>query len=207
LPEIQTGALDMSNSTGKAAVAGVIASALDAAVAEAEAMQLDMLPGLAGSSRLPDETKAEIVAAVKRKPGRPPGATNLVQRDMLQFIRRVFGDPLEGRARWLMYEPAQLAQVLGCTTAEAFDRQDRIRADLSKLYYAPLAAVDDGGNAVVPRFTMVLGGQNALARDASGAPRPPWEYDLEHNEETQQNQGFLASGDGVSHGKVSHGDE
>lgn len=196
----------MAQSDGMGAVGKEIASALDAAVAEAEAMQLDMLPGLAGTGRLPIETKDEIRAAVKRRPGRPAGAKNLVTRDMLEFVRRVFGDPVEGRARWLMYEPEQLAKVLGCTTAEAFDRQDRIRADLQRLYYAPKAPVDDDGKAV-PWLTFQFGGQGAVSPGAPANDRPPWEYDFDAHAETQQNQALLEPAGTQSHDVRSHDGE
>ena len=188
-------------------VADAVRGAVDAAIVAEEAAQLDMLlPGLASSDRLTTEGKAAIVEAVRRERGRPKGAKNLATRDMLDFVRRAIGDPLEWRARWLMYAPAELAKVLGCSTLEAFDRQDRIAEAIAKLFYAPLAPIDGQGNAVVPRLTMVFGGQHAHAGGAPGEAAPPWIYPGGPDDETLRNQRVIEVGADQSHGQVSHSD-
>jgi hypothetical protein len=57
--------------------------------------------------------------------GRPPGARNLATRDAIAFIRRVFGDPLVERARWLRHTPETLAAELQCSKLEALARKIR----------------------------------------------------------------------------------
>lgn len=151
-----------------------LAEALAAAAAEAEkpaAEQLTMLPpspfGL-GTGR--QRVMAEHIARDRR--GRPAGAQNLATRDVIAFVRQVFGDPVLERARWAAHTPATLAKVLNCTELEAFDRLDKIRADLTLLIYPRLAPVDGQGNAVVPTFNMMIGG----SQTGAGGDLPPWEY-------------------------------
>lgn len=170
----------------------------DAAAAEPAAEQLAWLPPI--REAVNDTRRAAIADGVRRR-GRPPGAQNIATRQALDFIRRVFGDPLIERARWLTLAPDELASAIGCTTAEAFDRQDAIRADMARFFYAPLAAVDDKGNAVVPSFHMSIGG---AAPGAAAPGREPWLYLEGDVQKTQQNQAFSTSPDDVSHGAVSH---
>jgi hypothetical protein len=192
----------MANSEGKAAVAAVIAAAAGAAPA---AEQLELMPATRAS--LSENQQERIATAIKHdRRGRPPGAQNKSTREMLEFVRKLCGDPLERRFRYAMHTPETLAIELSCSKLEAFDRLEKLWADLSRFFYAQQAQVDGQGNAVTPRLTMVFPGQIAPANDADGAPRPPWEYLKVINAEVQQNQGFLASPNGVSHGDVSHGD-
>jgi hypothetical protein len=164
------------------------------------AEQLALLPSLDGIER-----GEEIAAAVeKRSRGRPKGASSLAQRDVVEFIRKTIGDPLVDSARYLLLAPAELAKVLKCTTAEAYDRQQRVREFLARFMYAPKAPIDDQGNAVVPRLTMVLGGQHAHLGDVAPGARPPWEY-LEA--QSEQNQPLIEAAPAQSHGEPSHGDD
>jgi hypothetical protein len=170
-----------------------------------DAEQLDMLMPPTRPS-LTDDEQERVETAIKHdRRGRPPGARNKATREMLEFVRKLGGDPLERRFRWAMHTPETLAIELGCTKLEAFDRLDKLWADLARFFYAQQAQVDGQGNAVAPRLTMVFPGQIAPANDASGAPQAPWLYIEGRHAETQQNQALLASGDGVSHGDVSHG--
>lgn len=183
----------VSAGDGKGAVAAEVALAAVSA-AEPAAEQLSMLPPTRFAEG--DSRHEDLAEAVKRdQAGRPPGARNLNTRQTLAFIRSVMGDPALNRARWLRHTPATLAAELGCTKAEAFDRLDRINADLSRLFYAPMAPVDGDGNAVAPRFVMQIGGETA-----GGDGRKPWEY---IDAEPQQNQALPASGPEVSPGEVS----
>lgn len=179
------------------AVMGEIAAAVEEAL-PAEAEQLDMLPP---TYNQPGSPRAAAIAELVRRDraGRPAGSQNLKQRDAVAFIRRVFGDPLVDRARWAMHTPASLAMELGCSKLEAFDRLDKMRADLARFMYAPLAPVDDKGNAVVPFFAMQIGGGQTAA---PGQEASPWRY-----LETQQNQALLQSPAPVSHEPVSHEDD
>lgn len=176
------------------AIRAVAESAADDVVAR----QLDLLPG-AGNAMA--ETHAEIVQAVERRGrGRPKGARNVATREVVDFIRRTIGDPLIESARWLLLEPSEMAKLIGCTTAEAYDRQEAVRQYLARYMHAPLAAIDGQGNAVVPRLTMVLGGQHAHL-SASGAELPPWEA---HLAQLEQNQQLSAPANDASHGAPSH---
>lgn len=192
----------MAKKDGKAAVAGVIASAASAAAAEAKVEQLDLMPATRfepGSER--HDKLVEAVRANKR--GRPPGAENVATREMKAFVLKVFGDPLLWRFRYLQHTPETLARELNCTFLEAYDRLDRLAADLSRLFYGQMAPVDGTGQAVTPRLTMVFPGQSAPAIGADGAIRPPWMY----IEQTQENQALSAPSEAASHGDVSHGED
>lgn len=193
----------MAKSDGKAAVAEVIS----AGAAEPAIEQLDMLmPPTRASMTAAEERRVE--ASIKRdRAGRPPGARNIATRQMLDFVRKTMGDPLMERFRWAMHTPESLSIELGCTKLEAFDRIDKIRADLARYFYAQLAQVDGAGQAVAPRLTMVFPGQSAPQIGADGAKLAPWLYLEGVSAETQQNQPLLASPDGVSHGDVSHGED
>src|SRR6266404_2155035 len=192
----------MAKSDGKAAVAAVIASAADAAPIE----QLELMPAMRPS--LTEHQQERVATAIKHdRRGRPPGAQNKSTREMLEFVRKLCGDPLERRFRYAMHTPETLAIELGCSKLEAFDRLEKLWADLSTFFYAKQAQVDGQGNTVAPRLTMVFPGQVAAANNADGTPRPPWEYLKVIDAESQQNQALLTSPDGVSHGDVSHGED
>lgn len=175
-----------------------IGAVIEAAATEPAAEQLAWLPPIRDAVN--DTRRAAIADGVRRR-GRPPGAQNIATRQALDFIRRVFGDPLIERARWLTLAPDELASAIGCTTAEAFDRQDAIRADLARFFYATRAPVDDAGNAVVPTFHMSIGGGSAGA--LGGATRPPWVYG-ELVDVTPENSTKSTDAEPVSHAAVSH---
>jgi len=106
--------------------------------------------------------------------GRPPGAPNLATRETLAFIRQIFGDPMMESARWLLHSPETLATELGCSKLVAFDRLEKVRADLRLYLYPRLAPVAADGTAVVPSFNMqVVAGAGLDVAAASGLP--PWE--------------------------------
>jgi hypothetical protein len=185
----------MAKKDGKAAVAAVIAAAAPAPAAE----QLDLMPALRPS--LTDSQQERVEAAIKHdRRGRPPGATNIATREMLAFVRKLCGDPMERRFRYAMHTPETLAIELGCSKLEAFDRLEKLWADLSTYFYARQAQVDGAGNSVAPRLTMVFPGQSAPPIGQDGAIRPPWMY-------IEQNQALAAPDNDVSHGDVSHGED
>lgn len=193
----------MAKDDGKGAFASVIASAAadDAAVADAE--QLELMPATRASLTEADQVRVE--AAIKHdRRGRPPGARNKATREMLEFVRKFCGDPLERRFRYAMHTPETLAIELGCSKYEAFQLLDKIWADLSGYFYAKQAQVDGAGNAVVPRLTMMIGGHPAAQIGPSGAVTPPWIYDGAANAETLDNQALLEAPSAPSHGQPSH---
>jgi hypothetical protein len=102
---------------GKAAVAAVIARRRGAG--RRAARHAD-----AGDQAEPHDSEQERVeTAIKHdRRGRPPGAQNKTTREMLEFVRKLCGDPLERRFRYAMHTPETLAIELGCTKLEAFDR-------------------------------------------------------------------------------------
>jgi hypothetical protein len=171
------------------AIAAAAAKAIDG-----EAEQLDLLPLPSGESRA-----IAVEEAVKRARarGRPAGAQNIATREMVEFIRRTIGDPMLDSARWTLHTPESLATMLGCTRLEAFDRLEKIRADLRRFVYAPKAPEDADGNAVMPTLVLELGGTRL---GGSLTERPPWEY------LNEQNQGLSEDAGDVSHGDVSHGE-
>jgi hypothetical protein len=192
----------MAKKDGKAAVAGVIAAAAAAPGAE----QLELMPAMRAS--LNEGQVERVAAAIKHdRAGRPAGAQNVATREMLAFVRRLCGDPLERRFRYAMHTPETLAIELGCSKLEAFDRLEKLWSDLSRYFYAQMAQVDGQGNAVTPRLTMVFPGQSAPVTAADGTVRPPWLYIEGENAETQQNQRLLGLDNDVPHGDMPHGDD
>lgn len=189
----------MSSGDGaRIGVAQAVRAAADAAQS-APAEQLALLPP---PTKFTDGTsRHRVVQELVRRGdrGRPAGAQNIATREMLAFVRQVIGDPVLERARWLRHTPASLARELGCTELEAFDRLDKIRSELTKLFYAPLAAVDGHGNAVVPQFAMVVGGAQQAG---SGPSALPWDY----IKTIEQNQPLSETPDTISHGDISHED-
>lgn len=173
-----------------------------AGAARAEEEQIELLPPSRFARE--DSRHGRMVESVRRdRAGRPPGARNLKTRDAIDFIRRVFGDPLLERARLALHTPESLAAELGCTKLEAFDRLDRIRADLARFIYPQLAPVDGQGNAVAPSFSMTIG-----ARVVGVDGKPPWLYEGGPViEESQQNQALLETPGEVSHAAKSHDED
>lgn len=188
--------------TKKDAIGGVIAAAAaDAAPAEAD--QLDMLmPPTRTTLTAKERDRVEASVKADRR-GRPKGAQNVATRQMLEFVRKLCGDPLERRFRYAMHTPESLSIELGCTKLEAFDRLDKMWSELARYFYAQQASVDGQGNAVVPRLTMLIGGQSATVTGPDGQVRPPWTYIDHADHQTEQNQQVSASAPAVSDGGAS----
>lgn len=173
-----------------------IAPALAEIVEELEPEQLALLPMAGAVEGRRHEAIREIA---RRGAGRPKGAKNLATRQMLDWVRKTYGDPVERRARWLLHTPESLALVLGCTKLEAFDRLDKIAAELSRLFYAQLAPVDGQGHAVAPFFAMAFGGR---VQGADG--RAPWDY--MRSPQVIENAPQSETPETPSHGEPSHGE-
>lgn len=140
----------------------------------ADAEQLDLLQAVAdtrpsGELIRWDEAKLKAEAERTRKAGRPKGAQNLVTQEMKRWLVQLLGrTPQEWRIRWLMIEPEELAKRLGCSVADAFDRQDRIAKELQPYFMAAMQPVDDQGRPV-PLVALSIGGQVGQANGAT-----PW---------------------------------
>lgn len=155
------------------AVAGLLVQAQNALPSEAE--QLDLL----ATSQRPSAERlswndGKLAAEVERtgKAGRPKGAQNLATRELKTWIVHLLGGtPQEAMARWAMLEPEELAKRLGCTVAEAFDRQQKIRMELAPYFMARMQPVDDQGRPV-PFVALAIGGQVGNAN--GGAPWATW---------------------------------
>lgn len=187
-----------------------VSQALISAAARAEppAVQLDLVPP-ARPNMSSDEQQRFDAAVRHGRAGRPPGAQNKTTRETLDFIRKTLGDPMIESARWAMHTPDSLAIVLGCSKAEAFDRLEKLRADLRPYFYAKQAPVDVDGKPV-PGLTMQVIGQVGVTVGADGEELPPWlrqQGDPTANEKDQQNQRIIDASPGVSHGGVSHADK
>lgn len=191
----------MSAADGQGAVARAAAGAVSAAIerlAQDEPAQLSMLPTQFGPQTNRQRVVLEHVKHNRR--GRPLEARNLATRQALDFVRKVLGDPLIERARMAMHTPASLALELGCTKLEAAEFIDRIRADLQRMFYAPLAPVDGDGQAVRPFLAMQVNGHSVTIEGGD----TPWAARERVTRETQQNQAFPASSAPQSHGPQSH---
>ncbi|KQW22138.1 hypothetical protein ASC80_01705 [Afipia sp. Root123D2] len=186
-----------------------------AAVARAEARsagaqveeQIDLLPPTRYDPKLDPLEHGRMAEAVRRdRRGRPPGATNKTTREMLEFIRKTIGDPMLESARVLGHTPETLARELGCDKLEAFDRLEKIRADLRPYFYAKQAPVDHDGKAV-PGLTVEFHGHGAGSIGPDGADVPPWlrsQAPPVSDAQVQQNQQLIDVTPGQSHGERSH---
>lgn len=182
---------------------GAAAARVDQAADGEQLSLLDLVPSSRGSR---EQFAAEIVDQAKpRGRGRPLGAENLATRQVKAMVARLFGDPLLESARWLLHTPRSMAQELGCTVLEAWDRQQRVREALLPFMHSRMAPVGEDGRAVVPSFNLVIGGAGA------GADMAPWLSDPEIAaamalaDETEQNQELSASAPGVVARDLSHG--
>ncbi|MCA3648257.1 MAG: hypothetical protein IOB85_15180 [Methylobacterium sp.] len=138
------------------------------------AEQLDFLAPVAERINRADADAIAANAAEERKRGRPKGAENLSSRQLREMIVRAGGHPLIHLARWATMTPEELATRLGCSVADAFDRQVAIWDKLAPYVAAKLAPTDEKGNAV-PGLVISIGDQaiNAgLGVSAGGSP--PW---------------------------------
>jgi hypothetical protein len=188
--------------TKKQTAAAVISAAGAAAPAD---QQLELMPPT--RTNLTESERARVEAAVRtNKAGRPPGATNLATRQVLDFVRKTIGDPMIESARYLMHTPESLAIELGCTKGEAFDRLERIRADLRPYFYAKQAPVDADGKPA-PWLTLSIGADHARHEGLAKPDQPPWTYLDAAPQQPQQNQQLTVQAAPASHGDVSHNDQ
>ncbi len=182
----------------------ILGALISAAAAAPTEQQLDLVPPSRGN--MTDDEQQRFDKAVSHgKVGRPPGAQNKTTRDMLDFIRKTLGDPMLESARWAMHTPDSLAIVLGCSKAEAFDRIEKLRADLRPYFYAKQAPVDTDGKPV-PGLTVEFHGHGAARVGADGQELPPWLREGA-NDHSEQNQRLIDVSPAVSHGGVSHDDK
>lgn len=121
-----------------------------------------------------DQASIAANAAEEKRRGRPKGAENLSSRQLREMIARAGGHPLIQMARWAAMTPEELATRLGCSVAQAFDRQVAIWDKLAPYMTAKLAPTDEKGNAV-PGLVVAIGGEAVNSGLAVSAGRePPW---------------------------------
>ena len=110
------------------------------------------------------------------KGGRPKGAQNLATRELRDWLLGRMGGqtPQEQVARWLSLGPEGLAEALGCSKAEAFDRWTRGMEWLGRFFMAPMVPVDADGKPA-PAIVVNVGGSTGV-RTASGEVLAPWLY-------------------------------
>ncbi|MGL5447873.1 MAG: hypothetical protein ACRDBL_11245 [Rhabdaerophilum sp.] len=113
-------------------------------------------------------------AIEERKRGRPKGAENLSSRQLREMLIRAGGHPLIHMARWASLTPEEMAMRLGCSVADALDRQIAIWDKLSPYIAAKLAPTDETGKTV-PMINIEIGGQGQALSIGSGTGQlPPW---------------------------------
>lgn len=165
----------MSRADGvSGAVRAAMASA-PAPAADAEQAELFALPMVrrAGEAEEAFAERCERVAsAVRRGPGRPPGAKNASTAEWRDWALRITGGkhPVVEMMRFMAMGPVGLAEELGCTRAEGFDRWLRLAGELAPYFLPKMAPTDERGNAV-PTFQMVFSDGSPLG----GSKVPPWE--------------------------------
>ncbi len=162
-----------SKHASEAVIAAVARAEARSAGSEPPAVQMDLLPSRFDPVIDPVDRGKATEAVRRDRAGRPPGAQNKTTREMLDFIRKTIGDPMLESARWAMHTPETMAAELGCDKLEAFDRLEKIRADLRPYFYAKQAPVDHDGKPV-PGLTVELHGQGAQLTGPRGEQLPPW---------------------------------
>lgn len=107
---------------------------------------------------------------MKRGVGRPGGSRNRINKDLIDYLRRTYADPLEGMAAVISRTVDELAKDLSCTKAEAFDRMQTCRRELAPYLYAKVPAnlkLEGEG-----RFVLTIGDEidpAAVEEDTGGA--------------------------------------
>lgn len=156
-------------------IGGIVAEGVGAArdaLGERDAGEQLLLP--IGRHVAPGEV-AEV-AERERSGGRPKGAIGRTTRELRAFLGAQGADPLMAMARWAQLSPEELAQRIGCTKLEAFDRLMSLWDRVAPYVHARLAPTDGKGNAV-PWLHMSIGGAPADPHVAGA--RPPWETHLD----------------------------
>lgn len=111
---------------------------------------------------------------MKRGVGRPGGSRNRINRDLIDYLRRTYADPLEGMAAVISRTVEELARDLNCSRLEAFDRMQVCRRELAPFLYAKVPAnlkLEGDG-----RFVLTIGDEvdpAAVEEDTGG------EFDIE----------------------------
>jgi len=154
-------------------VSGVVAAAVqdarDAVAADREAVeQLDFLAP-AGGQVLSLEAAQEDAEA-RRKRGRPAGSANRSTVELRRWLLAGGIVPQKWMADWLLISPEELGKRLGCSTAQAFDRQTRLAIELAPYLVPKMAPVGDDGKAA-PMLVINMGGSGA----AQAGGLAPWE--------------------------------
>lgn len=106
----------------------------------------------------PTNAQRATAAAGYRGPGRPPNSRNRRTAEMLEYLRsKGYADPLEVLAATCSRPAWELAAEIGCTVAEAFDRQ-QWAADKMLPYWHSKAPIEiDAKGALVAPLVMLLG--------------------------------------------------
>lgn len=129
---------------------------------------------LAASLGLPETARSRALA-VKRGPGRPPGARNRRSESLAQQVERLFGSPVLRAAALAMMPVDELAAALGCKPFEAVQEQ-RLWLGMLLPYVAsrmPIAV--DVTNHKVVQLTIVDADGAALAVDGGAVEIVPFQ--------------------------------
>jgi hypothetical protein len=124
-------------------VAAVLAATFDPATPPVPAAeQLALLPGEGEAEA--DAARAELVEQPAR--GRPKGSKNRRTEEWARYVTSRYGSPLEALARVMHDGPAALAQELGVSLVEGFDRWLRVTEALLPYVHGkqPTAVTLDG---------------------------------------------------------------
>lgn len=165
---------------------------IDAAMPPVEAEEEQ--PDLLGFAPLLGQPARDVVTA--RGPGRPKGARNKRDLDMVKFILGRHRSPLLAMAEIVDTPIAQLSRVLSCDLIEAAEFQLKAASQLAPYLHQrqPQAVTVDASTVGA---LMVV---NMNAPKAGAVPVSPFGVDME----LQQNQGVSTSADDASHGTPSH---
>lgn len=176
--------------------------------AAAKGEQIAMLP-VPGSGHGARAKRLRLDAAATNRKGRAPGAVNIANKQLREYLLARGVHPLQRMMEWMLHTPASLAAELGCKKAEAFELLRKLWSDAAP-YFAPKMVPTDDQGREVPFFQMILGGQHAHLQGAPGVPvwidpatGRPWGAP----QQTQQNQGVPVPAAAVSHEAKSHEDE
>lgn len=188
----------MSGDNGRAAVLGEALNGVDGVIASARAaadgeeLELFPLPG----ARAGEAAAVRAIEAGKR--GRPPGAVNKSTAELRKYLLARGVNPLQAMMQWALHTPESLANELGCTRLEAFDRLRALWEGLAPYFVPKMVPVDDAGRPIPVMLMQV--GQFGAPKEAGGVA--PWLY-----MEGEQNQALSAELGAVSNDAPSNDEQ
>lgn len=189
------GASDVRAELVAGAAAGVAADRASAA-----GDQVELFEAPAGRALSADEARQEAVE--RRGRGRPVGSENLMTRDLRRWLLQRGVLPHQSMMEFSLLSPEEFSLRFSCTKLEAFDRLQKLWAELAP-YFMPKLAPTDVSGVAVPPIALFVGGSHVNA----GGAVPPWMRAFEAANGPEQNQALTLDAVATSKRDTSKGEE